>query len=58
MTKLNEILIRKQLISLSQLEHALLLQASCNQKLGEILVEGGLIQKSTLEQALKEQYWR
>ncbi|MEB3282387.1 MAG: hypothetical protein VKK42_26065 [Lyngbya sp.] len=58
MMKLGEILMRKQLISLSELEQALTLQSSCSQKLGEILVGQGLIQKGDLELALKEQYWR
>ncbi|WP_235440912.1 hypothetical protein [Limnoraphis robusta] len=58
MMKLGEILIRKQLISLSELEQALTLQSSCSQKLGEILMGQGLIQRGDLEQALKEQYWR
>lgn len=58
MTKLGEILLRKQLISLSELEQALLLQNSCYQQLGEILLRQGLIQESDLTKALQEQYWR
>ena len=58
MVKLGEILVRNNLISLSELEQALKLQSFCSQKLGELLVQQGLIQVRDLEQALKEQYWR
>ncbi|MEB3339474.1 hypothetical protein [Okeania sp.] len=58
MMKIGEILIRRQLISQSQLDQAVNIQVSCRQKLGQLLMFQGLIQESDLEVALKEQYWR
>ena len=58
MVMLGKILIRKNLISCSQLEQAIALQYSSSQKLGELLMMQGLIQERELEEALKEQYWR
>lgn len=58
MAKLGEILVRKQLISESQLQQALMLQASCSQQLGQILIKQGWISEHCLGQALREQYWR
>ncbi|MEL7038280.1 MAG: hypothetical protein AAFO04_22090 [Cyanobacteria bacterium J06592_8] len=58
MAKLGEILVRKPLISESQLKQALMFQASYSQQLGRILVEQGLISEHCLEQALREQDWR
>ncbi len=55
MTKLGEILVQKQLISESQLEHAIESQAVGRQKLGEILLAKGLIQPNDLHIALQEQ---
>lgn len=56
--KLGQILVRKQLISLSQLEQILTFQSSSPQKLGELLVTQRLIGEEDLRQAIKEQYWR
>ena len=56
--KLGEILVRKRLLSQSQLEHMIVAQSSTNQKLGELLVEHGVIDPQALEQALEEQSWR
>ena len=56
--KLGEILVRKRLLSQSQLEHMIVAQSSTHQKLGELLVDQGLIDPLALEQALEEQNWR
>ena len=56
--KIGEILIRRQLISQTQLDQAIKIQASCRQKLGELLMFQGWIQPDDLEMALREQYWR
>lgn len=58
MAMLGQILMRKKLISLSQLEKAISLQSFTPKKLGELLIMQGLIQENELQQALKEQYWR
>ncbi len=58
MTMLGQILMQKKLISSSQLEAAIALQASSSKKLGELLIMQGLLQENQLQQALKEQYWR
>ncbi|MGB3510191.1 MAG: hypothetical protein WBA93_13330 [Microcoleaceae cyanobacterium] len=56
--KIGEILIRKKLISQTQLDQAIDIQTSCHQKLGELLMFEGSIQPDDLEVALREQYWR
>ncbi|MCG5059474.1 MAG: hypothetical protein WAN66_11365 [Limnoraphis robusta] len=56
--KLGQILVRKKLISLSQLEQILTFQSSSSKKLGELLVTQRLIEEEDLQQAIKEQYWR
>ena len=56
--QLGKILIRKRLISPSQLQTALDIQSLTGIKLGEILVTKGLIESQDLKQALLEQYWR
>ncbi|MEB3282645.1 MAG: hypothetical protein VKK42_27375 [Lyngbya sp.] len=56
--RLGQILVRKQLISFSQLEQILTLQSSYSQKLGELMVMQGLIEHKDLKLAIKEQYWR
>ena len=56
--KLGEILVRKRLLSQSQLDCFIIIQSSTRQKLGELLVEHGVIDPPDLEQALKEQNWR
>ncbi|MGB3191471.1 MAG: hypothetical protein WBB43_18845 [Limnoraphis sp.] len=56
--KLGQILVRKKLISFSQLEQILTFQSSSSQKLGELLVTQRLIGEEDLQLAMKEQYWR
>ncbi|NEQ38901.1 MAG: hypothetical protein F6K40_22555 [Okeania sp. SIO3I5] len=56
--KIGEILIRRQLISQTQLDQAIEIQTSCREKLGELLIFQGWIQQNDLEIALREQYWR
>ncbi|MEB3283386.1 MAG: hypothetical protein VKK42_31140 [Lyngbya sp.] len=56
--KLGQILIRKKLISFSQLEQTLTLQSSSSHKLGELMVMQGLIVEEDFQLAMKEQYWR
>ena len=56
--KLGEILVRKRLLSQSQLDRIIIGQTSTNQKLGELLVDQGFIDHQTLEQAPSEQTWR
>ena len=56
--KLGEILLKKKLISSTQLEQALNLQCLYSEKLGELLVSKGWLQPEDLHQALREQYWR
>ncbi|NEO40291.1 MAG: hypothetical protein F6J90_29685 [Moorea sp. SIOASIH] len=56
--QIGKILVRKRLISPSQLNTALEIQSLTGIKLGEILVTKGLIEAQDLEQALLEQYWR
>ncbi|WP_293139441.1 hypothetical protein [Okeania sp. SIO3I5] len=58
MMKIGEILIRRQLISQTQLDQAIEIQTSCREKLGELLIFQGWIQQNDLEIALREQYWR
>jgi hypothetical protein len=55
---LGEILLKHQLISSSQLEEIIRLQATESKRLGELLVERGLLSKQEVERALQEQYWR
>ncbi|MDJ0707783.1 MAG: hypothetical protein QNJ46_31295 [Leptolyngbyaceae cyanobacterium MO_188.B28] len=56
--KLGEILVRKRLLSQSQLDCFIIIQSSTHQKLGELLVDHGVIDSPALEQALDEQNWR
>jgi hypothetical protein len=56
--KIGEILVRRGLISSTQLEQAITVQGICSLKLGELLVTEGWIQTNDLEQALLEQKWR
>ena len=56
--KLGQILIRKRLISPSQLEQTLTLQSEYSQKLGQLLVGQGLIREEDLQRAIREQTWR
>ena len=56
--KLGQILVRKGLISLNQLQEILQIQSIFNQKIREILRAKGLINPVDLQAALKEQYWR
>ena len=56
--KIGQILVRKGLISSTQLEQAITVQEVCNLKLGELLVTEGWIQTTDVEQALLEQKWR
>jgi len=56
--QLGTILVRKRLISPSQLNIALEIQSLTGIKLGKILVTKELIGAQDLEQALLEQYWR
>ncbi len=58
MMKLGEILLKKKLISLDQLEQALNLQCLYSKKLGELLINKGWLQPHDLYQALQEQHWR
>jgi hypothetical protein len=55
---LGEILLKNQLISSSQLEEIIRLQANESKKLGELLIERRLVGREQIEQALQEQYWR
>jgi hypothetical protein len=55
---LGEILLKHQLISSSQLEEIIRLQATESKKLGELLVEKELLSRQEIERALQEQYWR
>lgn len=55
---LGEILLKNRLISSSQLEEVLRLQAKESKKLGELLVERELLSPQEIEKALQEQYWR
>ncbi|ERT05622.1 hypothetical protein M595_4402 [Lyngbya aestuarii BL J] len=56
--KLGEILLKKKLISSTQLEQALNLQCLYSEKLGELLINKGWLQSHDLDQALREQHWR
>lgn len=56
--KLGQILIRKQIISLQQLEKTVDKQPIEQKKIGELLIAEKLISSQDLELALKEQYWR
>ncbi|EAW36320.1 hypothetical protein [Lyngbya sp. PCC 8106] len=56
--KLGEILLKKKLISSTQLEQALNLQCLYSEKLGELLINKGWLQSHDLDKALREQYWR
>lgn len=58
MMKIGEILIRRKLISQTQLDQAIDFQGSYSEKLGELLLFQGWIKKDDLEVALREQYWR
>lgn len=58
MMKLGEILLKKKLISLDQLEQALNLQCLYSKKLGELLINKGWLQRHDLHQALQEQHSR
>jgi len=55
--KIGKILVQRQLISQTQLDQAINIQASYY-KLGELLIFRGWIQRDDLEKALREQYWR
>jgi hypothetical protein len=56
--KIGEILVRRGLISSTQLEQAITVQGVCHLRLGELLVTEGWIQTTDVEQALLEQKWR
>lgn len=56
--KIGEILVRRGLISSTQLEQAITVQGVCHVRLGELLVTEGWIQANDVEQALLEQKWR
>lgn len=56
--KLGEILLKRNLISIDQLEQALNLQTICALKLGELLINKGWLKPNELQLALQEQYWR
>jgi hypothetical protein len=56
--KLGEILLKKKLISSTQLEQALNLQCLYSDKLGKLLIDKGWLQPHDLDQALREQHWR
>ena len=58
MMRLGEILIKRQLISQTQLEQFLNQYPSPSRKLGEWLVESHLISSQERADALREQYWR
>ncbi len=55
MMKLGQILVQKQLISVSQLKEAIEIQSIGRQKLGEILVRQGAIPAEVLQTTLLEQ---
>ena len=52
--RLGELLVKKGLVSLEQIEEALKIQASTGKRLGDILVEKGYISRDVLEQVLEE----
>ncbi len=52
--RLGELLVKKGLVSLEQVEEALKIQASTGKRLGDILVEKGYITREVLEQVLEE----
>ncbi len=52
--RLGELLVKKGLVSLEQIEEALKIQASTGKRLGDILVEKGYITRDLLEQVLEE----
>ena len=52
--RLGELLVKKGLVSLEQIEEALKIQASTGKRLGDILVEKGYITRDVLEQVLEE----
>ncbi|PZV15253.1 MAG: hypothetical protein DCF20_10720 [Pseudanabaena sp.] len=56
--QLGEILIRKKLISQTQLEQTLALIESTDKQLGELLLDNGEIFGTQLKEALNELYWR
>lgn len=55
---LGEILVRKKLVSSTQLTQTIEKQVKKPRKIGELLIEEQLISSSELQTALKEQYWR
>lgn len=55
---LSEILVRRKLLTVEQIEAVLEQQQIANKNLGDLLLELGLISAEALEKALKEQYWR
>ncbi|MEM9219626.1 MAG: hypothetical protein AAGD25_35510 [Cyanobacteria bacterium P01_F01_bin.150] len=55
--KLGEILVNRQMIAKKQLEQAIDIQKSTNQKLGKILIDYHFLKPDELEQVLQEQYW-
>ena len=52
--RLGELLVKKGLVSLEQVEEALKIQATTGKRLGDILVEKGYISREALEEVLKE----
>lgn len=55
---LNQILIRKRLVSQNQIEQVAETRQLEDRKLGELLLTKGLIKSQDLEEAFREQYWR
>jgi hypothetical protein len=55
---LHRILLRKKLVSQSQLEKLTKASHGEEWKLGEILLQKNLVSQKQLDEALKEQYWR
>ena len=58
MMRLGDILIKRQLISKTQLEQFLNQYPYPPKRLGELLVEHHLISSQDQQDALREQYWR
>ncbi|PSB04822.1 hypothetical protein [Merismopedia glauca] len=55
---LGELLVRKKVITRSQLRECLAVQRQTKQKLGEIILEKRLLSAQEISLILKEQHWR
>jgi UDP-glucose 4-epimerase len=55
---IGELLVRKRVITRSQLRECLAIQRQTKQKLGQIILEKRLLSPKELSLFLKEQHWR